>query len=105
MDTPTARRLAAFNRQADRLRRESIRLREQLAALGTSPPYVQERLEALRRALLNVRARIRVLEARAQAGPLSPAAAAKLAALQQEGVQLWETLRQVLRDDIPPDPD
>jgi hypothetical protein len=115
--TPTARHVAAIGRQADRLRGECVRLRAQATTLGTAPcaahppsyeALVEEpilRLEVLRRAILSVRARIRTLEARAQASTPPPAAVAKLAALRQEVLQLWETLRQVLREDIPPEPD
>jgi hypothetical protein len=116
-DTAEARRVTALMRRADRLRRESAQLRERAAALGFSPASagttpsrdaveaLAVRVEALRRALLSARARIRVLDARAQAGPLPAPAAAKLGALRLEAARLWEALRRISREEIPTDPD
>jgi hypothetical protein len=116
-NTPEERRVSALMRRAARLRRESVQLRERAAALGFSPvsggtrpcretiEVPVERIEALRRALLSARARIRALDARAQAGPLPATAAAKLGALRVEAARLWEALRRISREDIPADPD
>jgi len=60
------------------------------------------RVELLREELLHVRARIRALETRAQAAPLSETATAKLGALQRKAARLQDTLHKVSRD-IPPD--
>ena len=79
---------------------------------GTTDP--EETVEALRRALLGTRARIRALEVRAairdlegQAGaaPLPPAAVARLAALRAEAATVWQELLRVGREEVPPDPE
>jgi hypothetical protein len=63
------------------------------------------RVERLRAELLQVLARIRALETRALAGPLSPMAAAKLHSHRLKVAQLRDALRRVTREDIPADPD
>ena len=117
MSTNAARRVAAITRTADRLRRESVRLREQAASLGLSPESAAptpscrapeesaQQVEVLRRSLLSMQARVRALEALAHAGPLPPAATAKLDAVRQEAARLWDTLRRIIREEIPDDAD
>ena len=108
-ETQAARRTAALIRRADRLRRESAQLRQRVAALGLFPPAADpapaQQVEALRRALLRVRARVRALEALAQGGSLPPAAGAKLEVLRLEVAHLWDALRQIIREQPPDDSD
>ena len=91
----------------DRLHRESIQLRERVAALGLPPRSAgtAQRVEALRRGLLSVQARMRTLVAQAEVAALPPEAASKMATLQLEAAWLWDRLRQVIREEVPADPD
>jgi hypothetical protein len=68
-------------------------------------PAPAQHIEALRRALLSTQARMRTLEALAQAGPLPPAAAAKQAVLRLEATRLRDTLHHALREEVPADSD
>jgi hypothetical protein len=61
------------------------------------------RAEALRRARLRARARIRYLEARRQQAPVAPRAAARLQDLHTEEASLWRALRRVGREEVPPE--
>jgi hypothetical protein len=74
----------------------------------------EETVEALRRALLGTRARIRALEVRAAirdlegragAAPLPQTAVARLADLRAEAAALWQELLRVGREEVPPDPE
>jgi hypothetical protein len=72
------------------------------AELGTG---VAGRVEALRRALLGVRARLRAVEDRERAGPLPPPAIARRRRLRIEAGRLRAELHRVIRDEVPADED
>ena len=62
------------------------------------------RIEPLRRAIGRARAKIRVLQTRAAAGPLPPPAVARLAALRAEVEGLRRDLLRAIREAVPDDP-